>query len=172
MDLADDGGVPTIDPYHYTPVEGVAATQPSQMSHGSQQMAQAYPASVSNPSDSGRGGVSRATSSATSAGYAGYGAGAAGLAGVGAGAGGLNFPSPHPSGQPGSPPMSPPPGATAAMSPKQLEAYQEQQRFRIANPSAASAPGPSGVTVHEDGGVFEEPTQGSEIPPTYDSIRR
>jgi hypothetical protein len=68
------------------------------------------------------------------------------------------------------------------MNPKQREAYQEQQRFRVHNqgggagPSAApmSPTGTSGssgpVTVHEDGGAYgEDDNAGSsapEIPPT------
>lgn len=122
--------------------------------------------------------LSRGPSSATSAGFAGRGAGAypqglpssaehmppipAGVAygaGAGAGVGG---------------------GAIAggALGMKQREAYQEQQRFRIANENVPGASGagteptsPTGVTVHSDARSMsedEEPPRnlGAEIPPT------
>ena len=114
---------------------------------------------------SGSDGLSRAptSSAATSAGYAGYGAGAnaAGMAGYGAGMNAF----PEPRTQSGSSPISPNSSQGAPMSAKQLEAYQEAQRFRVQNPSA----GPSGgLTVHEDGGAYSEagPSDGNEIPPT------
>lgn len=183
IDLADSAAAPQIDPYGYTPVEGVASTAAGPRdqaqygnynaydNYGDQpQMAQAGygPTTVSGTSDSGyanaagvgagvASGVSGATSSsATSTGYAGRGA---------------SYPSGAPSGygmpipMPGS---SGGPSDTSHMTGKQLEAYQEQQRLAVQNPSA-----PGGVTVHQDGGAFTEAaTSGSEIPPTYDSIRR
>lgn len=110
----------------------------------------------------------------------------AGFAGRGAGG--------YTHGMPSSPPPMPtiPAGAAGAagaaggaMSTKRREAFNEQQRFRVANHGYTGASGPgapsssgavegepgspgsaNGVTVHEDGGAA------SEIPPTYDSIRR
>ena len=69
--------------------------------------------------------------------------------------------------------------AAAGMSAKQREAYQEHQRFHVANQGYGQA-GPSGaemptspihsapVTVHTNSGIMNEPEPnfGSEIPPT------
>lgn len=175
VDLADNG--PQVEPF-YTP--GVAST-----AQHSPEMSQ-YPQSQAATSEGGypaygAQNVSRGPSSASSGGFAGRGAGMsqpttpfpmptipAGMAaGAGAGAGAA---------------------AGDGMSAKQREAYQEQQRFRVHNqagpgPSGGSPMSPSGtsgsggpVTVHEDGGAAGEEdagaTLGSEIPPTYDSIRR
>ncbi|KLT38335.1 hypothetical protein CC85DRAFT_289611 [Cutaneotrichosporon oleaginosum] len=187
IDLADTADAPQIDPYKYTPVEGVAATSTGHHDQGQygnynaydnygnqQQMVQTGygPATVSGTSESGyvnaagvgagagiASGVSRATSSsATSAGYAGRGSG---------------YPSPGgaPAGYGMAGPVSGPssgPSDQSHMSGKQLEAYQDRQRLAVQNPS-----GPGGVTVHQDGGAFTEAqASGAEIPPTYDSIRR
>jgi hypothetical protein len=99
-------------------------------------------------------GVSRATSSsATSAGFAGRGSGYPG----GGAPGGYGMPVPMPGSSSG-------PSDTSHMSAKQREAYQESQRLAVQNP---------GVTVHQDGGAYNDAqASGSEIPPTYDSIRR
>lgn len=180
MDLADDEGAPTVDPYSY----GVASTSAT---HTSPDMSQhhsygeygatlspgaAVTASHSGTSESnyyaGAEGLSHATSS--SAGYAGRGAGAAGV-------------TPFPTAQVAGGPSQPVPGnvydpATAGMSAKQMEAYQESQRFHIQNqPNSPTYGGPSlagpsdGITVHQDGGAFEEEAAtGNEIPPTYDSL--
>lgn len=166
VDLADNG--PPVEPF-YTP--GVAST-----AQHSPEMAQ-YPHSQAATSESGypaygAQNVSRGPSSASSGGYAGRGAGMSQPT--------TPFPMP-------SIPAGVATGAAAdhGMSAKQREAYQEQQRFRVHNqagpsggppmsPSGTSGSGP--VTVHEDGGVAGDddngPNFGSEIPPTYDSIKR
>ena len=129
-----------------------------------------YPRSAATSSDSSYGqaqDLSRGPSSASSAGYAGRGAGGFGIehappmptipAGVAAG------------GAAGA-------AGTSAMNAKQREAYQEHQRFHVANQQQQyGGAGPSGqpmsptetegtgrVTVHEDAGLADE----SEIPPT------
>jgi hypothetical protein len=175
VDLADPGA-PTVEPF-YTP--GVASTA------ASPEMAQ-YPRSAATTSDGGSAqDISRGPSSASSAGWAGRGAGGYGVttpppmptipdqyaaeAGAGAAAAGA--------------------GAVGAMSAKQREAYQEQQRFHAAQhgytQGQVGGAGPSGaggmheppmsptqgsVTVHTDAGTAapedEEPNLGSEIPPT------
>lgn len=183
IDLADTDGAPQIDPYKYTPVEGIAATAAAHQdlhsdqqyngynAYGNQpQMAQAGygPASVSATSESGgylnaagvgSGGMSRATSSsATSAGFAGRGSGYPGGAPSA-------FPMPMTSGPATT--SSGPSADAPHMSAKQLEVHNERQRLAIQNQS------PSAVTVHEDGGAFiEADASGSEVPPTYDSIPR
>lgn len=172
VDLADPAPN-TVEPF-YAP--GVASTNVSP------EMTQ-YPRSAAT-SESGGGyqqDLSRGPSSASSAGFAGRGAGAYGL------------------GQGGQPPLPSIPagvetgagaglaaGAGAAMTAKQREAYHEQQRFHVANQQQNYGPSGSGasggppmsptetsssggpVTVHEDAGAVNA----SEIPPTYDSIRR
>jgi len=177
VDLADASAA-VVEPYH-TP--GVASTAISP------QMSQ-YPRSAATTSDGTYSAhdLSRGPSTATSAGYAGRGAGGYGVesalptpampasagAAFGAGAAGA--------------------AGAGAMSAKQTEAFREQQRFRVQNQSwqpgqagasgAAAAPpmsptatsGSGGVTVHQDAGVVsdEEPTYASEIPPSYESIPR
>lgn len=142
IDLSDTAA-PAIDPYDYQPVQGVAAT-----STGSPEMSQYYHGSSEgyNPAAPS----THATSS--TGGYAGLGAGAAGLGAggfAGAGAGHSAFPSAAPTG----------------MTAKQQEAYREQQQFHVQNPGDASGSGP--VTVHTDGGAYNEvQASGNEIPPT------
>lgn len=156
-------------------MEGVASTAPAHQdmhghydAYGNQQpqMAQAggYGPSVSATSESGynnaagvgAGALSHATSSSgTSAGYAGMGAGYQGAGGPSA------FPMPMPSSHTATT-SSGPSADTSHMSAKQYEAYQERQRLAVQNPS-----GPSGVTVHQDGGAYvEADASGSEVPPT------
>ncbi|KAL1409818.1 hypothetical protein Q8F55_003815 [Vanrija albida] len=161
IDLSDTAGAPTVDPYNYQPSSaGVASTSVETTQYGG-------PVSIPSGgphSNAGFESRSHGTSSATStAGYAGFGAGG------GYGAQALNaFP------------QAVATGSGPEMSDKQREAYQESQRFRVQNvtsptagPSGPSAP-PAPVTVHEDGGAFvDTDTAGAtEIPPTYDSIRR
>lgn len=163
VDLADNG--PQVEPF-YTP--GVAST-----AQHSPEMSQ-YPHSQAATSEGGypaygAQNVSRGPSSASSGGFAGRGAGLT---------------------QPNTPFPVPMPavheGGQGGMSAKQREAHQEQQRFRVQNQAGGSGSGqpmsPSGtstsggpVTVHEDGGAADDDNVGaggSEIPPTYDSIRR
>lgn len=150
IDLSDTAA-PAIDPYEYQPVQGVAAT-----STGSPEMSQYYHSGEGSDPYAHAAPSTHATSS--TGGYAGFGAGAAGLgaggfagagAGVGAGAGHSAFPSAAPTG----------------MTAKQQEAYREQQHFHIQNPGDASGSGP--VTVHTDGGAYNEvQANGNEIPPT------
>jgi len=184
IDLADPSA-PVVEPYH---APGIASTAVSP------QMTQ-YPGSAATTSDGGFGqNVSRGPSSATSAGFAGRGANA--YAG-----GGEEVPMPIPQPTGAAPEVAGlgaagALGGAAAMSAKQREAYQEQQRFRVQNqggPIGQTASGSSGsgaepmsptptqtsggVTVHQDAGrpvedEEDEPPYGSEIPPTYDSIRR
>lgn len=175
VDLADPGER-TVEPFYAPGVASTAANSP--------EMAQ-YPRSATTTSDAAfeAQGLSRGASSATSAGFAGRGAGAAPQ--------GMAFPTPNPALPPI--PTGVATGATAgitggAMSAKQREAYQEQQRLRVANQGEAGYSGsaeptsPTGtnrsgpVTVHEDARAAEEedigPSLGAEIPPTYDSIRK
>lgn len=183
IDLAETESTPQVDPYKYTPVEGVAATSTGHLNQGQYGNYAAYdnygnqpqmeqtsygPTIVSGTSESGYpnaagvgAGVPQAvsgttSSSGTSAGYVGMG------------------PS-YPAGNPGygmPVPMvaanTSGPSDMSHMSPKQQEAYQESQRLAVQNQTA-----PANVTVHQDGGAFTEAqASGSEIPPTYDSIRR
>lgn len=177
IDLADNGA-PVVEPYRAPAVASTGA---------SPEMAQ-YPRSAATPSDGGYGqGVSRGPSTATSAGFAGRGAGPAGLESAAV----SPSPPPMPSGGAlgaavgagGAAGMG---GAAGAMNAKQREAYQEQQRFRVRDPYGQGQHGPAagssgiappmsptatsasgGVTVHQDGGVAEDdPNMGSEIPPT------
>ena len=175
VDLADPG-TNTVEPY-YAPGVASTGTSPEMSRH---------PRSAATTSDGVYSAVdlSRNPSSATSAGYAGRGAGgyplemseAPRLPPIPAGAvagGGLGA------------------GAGAAMSAKQREAYDEQQRFHVANqnqggqgpqgghgydyghggPSGGPSAEPlsptetsrTGVTVHEDAGAADQ----SEIPPTW-----
>lgn len=170
VDLADPA-TNTVEPF-YTPGPastvgaGTAAGLAAGSAATSPQMSQ-YPRSAATTSDGGYGAqdLSRGPSTATSAGFAGRGAGT------------TAFPEAMPTGIAAG-------AAGGGMAAKQREAYQEAQRFRVQN--QASAPGGSGsggmndptspvgssgsgpVTVHEDAGAIDQ----SEIPPTYDSIRR
>lgn len=169
VDLADPGER-TVEPFYAPGVASTAASSPD--------MAQ-YPRSAATASEGNYGAqdLSRMTSSATSAGFAGRGAGA------------------YPQGYPAAAEPMPtiPAGAAyaagagaiagGAMSAKQREAFQERQRLTVANhagagysgagsepmsPTGTSRSGP--VTVHEDAGsagdTEEGPALGAEIPPT------
>lgn len=139
-----------------------------------------YPRSAATTSDGGYGAqdLSRGASSATSAGFAGRGAGAVPQ--------GMEMPVPHPA-MPSIPAGAVAGGAAGAaaggvMGAKQREAYQEQQRLRVANQGGAGYSGggepmsPTGtgwsgpVTVHEDARSADDedagPALGAEIPPT------
>ncbi|BEI80252.1 hypothetical protein CcaverHIS002_0107810 [Cutaneotrichosporon cavernicola] len=181
IDLADTADTPHVDPYKYTPVEGVAATstghhnqaqygnynaydnygnqpQMAQASYGHTTVSGTSEPGYANAAGVGAGvasGLSGATSSSgTSAGYAGMGSG---------------YPAGNaPSGYPMAVPTGSGPSDMSHMSPKQREAYEDSQRLAVQNQGV-----PEAVTVHQDGGAFTEvQTSGAEIPPTYDSIRR
>lgn len=131
-----------------------------------------YPRPAATTSDGGHGAqdLARGTSSATSAGFAGRGAGA------------------YPQGMPSS--AEPMPAGAAlgvagggAMGAKQREAYQEQQRFRVANQGVAGSNGAGGEPMsptdtdstmpfmYTGGGRADEEEAppmnlGADIPPT------
>ena len=167
VDLADPGER-TVEPFYAPGVASTASTSP--------EMSQ-YPRSAATTSSQGGYGaqnLSRGPSSATSAGFAGRGAGPYPQ----------GFPEPMPAIAPVEGSGSGAFGAVAGggMAAKQREAYQEQQRFRVANqggsgyggsgsepmsPTGTSRSGP--VTVHEDAGAAGDddgPALGAEIPPT------
>ncbi|BEJ11333.1 hypothetical protein CspHIS471_0107550 [Cutaneotrichosporon sp. HIS471] len=172
IDLADTADTPQVDPYKYTPVEGVAATSTGHHNqaqygnynaydnYGNQpQMAQASygPATASGTSESGY-----ANAAGVGAGVASGLSGPTSSSGTSAGYAGMA------SGYPMAVPTGSGPSDMSHMSPKQREAYEESQRLAVQNQSA-----PAAVTVHQDGGAFTEvQSSGAEIPPTYDSIRR
>lgn len=158
VDLADDGHN-TVEPF-YTP--GVASTAQSP------QMSQ-YPQSAATTSDGyGAQTLSRGPSSATSAGYAGLGA-----------FGTMQMPEPVPALPPSATGAA---AATAGMSAKQREAYQERVNRAGGSgsgPSYGNGPyGPSSssseprspdVTVAEDAGAYDEHDSNAgpdTIPPT------
>jgi hypothetical protein len=154
-----------------------------------------YPHSAATTSDGGYGAahssaqdLSRGHSTATSAGFAGRGAGGYELSQMEANP----MPVPRPTGAPmgsvpaaGSAAMMGVSAGAGAMGSKQREAYAEQQRYRVQNqgnqygqygdagaasgssPSPMTSPTPTqtsgGVTVHQDAGILPDE---SEIPPT------
>lgn len=176
MDLADDNGPNTVEPF-YTP--GPASTAQGHSPEMSQPPRSAAATSDSGGYGYGDHGVSRGPSSASTAGYAGY------------GAGGYNNPAPLASMPEASQYVSGPSagaGSAAAigagagvagaagaagMSAKQREAYQERQRVHQQNQPGGSGYGGNSptqeTTVASDAGPYADDsptTQGGEIPPT------
>lgn len=181
IDLGQDGGAPTVEPF-YAP--GVASTA------ASPEMSQ-YPRSAATISDGGYGAASSggpAPSIATSAGFAGRGAGGHGMYDMNMEP--MPMPTAHPTGVDAATAAGAAGFAGAdlgAMGAKQREAFQEQQRFRVQNQGLAGSSGAhaqpmsptstdaTNVTVHRDAGAIEDEEESynnDEIPPTYESIGR
>lgn len=175
IDLGQDGGAPTVEPF-YAP--GVASTA------ASPEMSQ-YPRSAATISDGGYGAASSggpAPSIATSAGFAGRGAGGHGMYDMNMEP--MPMPTAHPTGVDAATAAGAAGFAGAdlgAMGAKQREAFQEQQRFRVQNQGLAGSSGAhaqpmsptstdaTNVTVHRDAGAIEdgeESYNNDEIPPT------